>query len=871
MMTQTGQVNSFKELGEHFLEFVQQSNDTTDPWEVIDDRLDEFYGATIKFPVNAGSFGLMSSDIKSMNNLTDVRNAACIELPWDLLVYSFRFTEDMPVSYSQPTVYDDSFFTSLLNIIYKTTNTVQISTFHDHLFCDYSLIPGYTINYNETSCYDYTTHKANLLECKNAYGRLDPLNTLFLQDASYDFSPLVGKDHVFIMLPVNSCFYFYDIESIAYKNIVAYIKAIKNKFLTEMSNVNTSSSYSPEVDVIVYYVPNMRVDFADDSSGTPILNPDSARAIRNYVTYMQNNLSNVSFINTLDFSSAGFTYGALQYKIYVDNMGSNSPTVTRLGVILSPKDHIVKENICPDIWHATSNLYPYYQVSDFWSTTKPNLDYSYNASTYGKNMQNVNMDISRIYAYTAYISLQYNKITPTTYNEWLTNTKDHYMSETFNSNRLRPVWYSNSIAYERTTISNQRQNDIANIFKNTGEVLFISPHIKYDKNLWMAEQGGIACDHETRNQAIEDNCLRSHLLRYPVSGGTPQLTFQKLPPFPSLGCPMFTIADVQLNQSVEIGEAPIKYYFVRDNNSASIVIYSRLTGANAGSYAVQHMSFGALNCFSISEQFLYPLYVAGGNGALDKEHWVFYYPNGGTPQHDVGNIYNLDMGSISMSNSNIALSAKFNGANITNFRVLCPDGHWDNIFNAVQTCQLVVDPDECHSNAWTPRYYLYNKPEVGGSELGDNRYGGTVLEYGYNNIKKIDTHLINHDYLGNPSTRMYIEDITASSPLTPIVPTFSSHKNVSPEIWSRHRYGSIGMIPHCYTSWSRYLKFGELEINGKKFLAIPCAYEDRLWWPETRTSVNLADLDNQMNMMRNINNKLSNYVIYDYVLLELEE
>ena len=871
MMTQTGQVNSFKELGEHFLEFVQQSNDTTDPWEVIDDRLDEFYGATIKFPVNVESFGLMSSDIKSMNNLTDVRNAACIELPWDLLVYSFRFIEDMPVSYSQSTVYGDSFFTSLLNIIYKTTNTVQISTFYDHLFCDYSLIPGYTINYNETSCYDYTTHKANLLECKNAYGRLDPLNTLFLQDASYDFSPLVGKDHVFIMLPVNSCFYFYDIESIAYKNIVAYVKAIKNKFLTEMSNVNTSSSYSPEVDVIVYYVPNMRVDFADDSSGTPILNPDSAKAIRNYVTYMQNNLSNVSFINTLDFSSAGFTYGTVRHKIYVDDMGSNSPTMIRLGVISSPKDHIVKENICPDIWHVTSNLYPYYQVRDFWSTTKPNLNYIYNASTYGKNMQNVNMDSSRTYTYTAYISLQYNKITPTTYNEWLTNTKDHYMSETFNSNRLRPVWYSSSLVYERTTISNQRQNDIANIFKNTGEVLFISPHIKYDKNLWMAEQGGIACDHETRNQSIEDNCLRAQHIRYPVSGGTPQLYWNKLPPFPSLGCPMFTIREDQLTASRELGEDAIKYYFVRTNTSASIVIYSRMTDSSSDKFGVQHMSFGALDCFSISEQFMYPLYVAGGNGALDKEHWVSYLPTGGPPQHEVGNIYDLYMGNVSMSNSNLILSAKFNGSNTTNFRVLCPDGHWDNIFNVVQTCTLIVDPDECFPTPWTPRYYIYNEPVVGGSELGDNRFGGTTLEHGNNSIKKIDTHLIKRGYISPPSTRMVTEDIIANSPITPIVPVFSSHKTVSPELWNRHRYGPIGKIPLCYSTWSRYLRFGELEVNGKKFLAIPCTYEDKLWWLEARTKLDLATLDKQWEKILTINNKLYNYIIYDYLLLQLEE
>ena len=44
-----GSASSLKEVGERFLSFIQESNETTEAWEVIDDRLDSFYGATIKF------------------------------------------------------------------------------------------------------------------------------------------------------------------------------------------------------------------------------------------------------------------------------------------------------------------------------------------------------------------------------------------------------------------------------------------------------------------------------------------------------------------------------------------------------------------------------------------------------------------------------------------------------------------------------------------------------------------------------------------------------------------------------------------------------------------------------------------------------
>ena len=52
MIVETGRVNSFKDLGIAFLDFAQRSNANTVAWELVDDRIDTFYGATLKFPVN---------------------------------------------------------------------------------------------------------------------------------------------------------------------------------------------------------------------------------------------------------------------------------------------------------------------------------------------------------------------------------------------------------------------------------------------------------------------------------------------------------------------------------------------------------------------------------------------------------------------------------------------------------------------------------------------------------------------------------------------------------------------------------------------------------------------------------------------------
>lgn len=52
MMYEKGVAYSLKEVGEEFIAFAQRSNSNTQAWELVDDRLSSFYGATLRVPMN---------------------------------------------------------------------------------------------------------------------------------------------------------------------------------------------------------------------------------------------------------------------------------------------------------------------------------------------------------------------------------------------------------------------------------------------------------------------------------------------------------------------------------------------------------------------------------------------------------------------------------------------------------------------------------------------------------------------------------------------------------------------------------------------------------------------------------------------------
>lgn len=898
MIKQTGTVSSYKELGEQFLNFVQRGNDTTQPWEVIDDRLDSFYGATIKFPVK---FGKSLSDIKKAIGERDTdTNVSKISVIFPSIIgcKSFYMQNGWPfcsvTTYSHSKDRFDNTITSsecAVNM-FSFIHQMFIGDFTRYVQIDQLITDGLTGSsfgvdndnpeyidryFNINGSISENKDLSKLREAINNYGDVTKLTAGF---STYNINTI--SDIVYI--PVNLTtflvsFLEYDVDTLpSYFNMISrYITKLSNN----IHNINPNALVIPiGIDML-----NYTIDYLDyDQEGVYDRHISNVSIkIKNDMCNMFDNCINNSVIlrfpdlspysQQLTSSTSAyynkFTYDGKEYNykfVFSCSTQFNTPTgyyIYNNNIVLDHKKlYIGSINRSPSIgdtdpWYIERY---FHDPRDTWAIYYGLYSITNAGADYGVDIVNHASYDSNLYAY---ISLQYNEITPTTYNEWLTNTKDNYMSESFDSRRRIPATYGGEETWRTVTISNQYQYDIANIFKDTGEVLFISPHIKYDKNLWMCEQGGIACDQETRTQTIEDNCIRHRKLTQNF-GGYESQTFVKVPPFPSLGCPMFTINAEQLDQG------QINYYFIRDNASASIVIYVPSLNSLKYDYYVQHISFGVLDCFSISEQFMYPLYVGGGSGGLYHDHWLYYSPGSGFPSHEIGNIYKLDMENTSMSNSNILLSAKFNGANVSNFRVLCPDGHWDNIFNVSQNASLIVDPYECWPSSWTTRYYVLQQPIVGGSELGDARYGGTTTLNGVNSIKRIDTGYIEPEYRTTELDK-YSKTSYVSTPIQPVIPVFSSHKIVSLEGWPRHRYGVLGKIPRCYSTWSRNLRFGELEINGKKFLAIPNAYDHRKWYPAYDVHVDFANLESYLKSKENTSSEIYNDFIYDYLLLSLED
>ena len=502
-----------------------------------------------------------------------------------------------------------------------------------------------------------------------------------------------------------------------------------------------------------------------------------------------------------------------------------------------------------------------------WEVLDSRLDTFYGSTIKFPVSANINEDNSITYDY-AYVSLQHNDITNTTYSDWLRSTKDNYMSEIYDH---RNVVYTGRYSDDSNNytsvniIPKYGSTNNENIFKNTGEVIFIGTHTNYDENLWMCEQGGITCNRESKSQSISDNVI-APLKRYMDRGGAWNETIgTKLPPFPGMGCPSLSISDDNKNDY----STNINYYFVRDNYSANIVIYIEseyMKSLNKwlGSTLCQHISFGRVSSFSREEKFNFPLYVAGGNNGLSQDIWIYTPLYSSYKTYRTGNVYDLDMHNTCMSNSNLLLSTRFNNSAVSNFKVLCPDGEWEDIFNCSQNASI-VNPHLEAGQIQQMWYYILSKPAHG------NQLGNTTINNGEVANKRIDTYTIKEKLTDSTRvpTVVSMNAIKSSSILDPITVVLNNDSD-------NHKYGIIGNIPNCYSTWSRNLSFGEYTIGTKKYLCIPNVWDLRLWEYPSYIGVYAEQGNENVANKKEIEynetyNTLYNYMIYDKIMLYMGE
>lgn len=390
-----------------------------------------------------------------------------------------------------------------------------------------------------------------------------------------------------------------------------------------------------------------------------------------------------------------------------------------------------------------------------------------------------------------YVSFEYRTITSSSYREFLYNFQD-YQSEEFDKTENGYYDHNRQMMVERKIAS---KNDAKNPFRVSGEFCAIGLHTSYDHKLWMCEQGGITCKKEADAQ-IEDLDM---LQFYQFWEGAPQKP-RDIVVYPGTGCPWMTIADVDISQYGVSESNPINYYFTKDNMGSTITV--RVCDNDFIYPDIwQSVEFGR---FTHMEGNVYPLYVGGGSLPLYPDWWNYF-----ALDHIYGQQYNLSMKNPALANSNILHTTKFGKANLSNFRVMTPDGLWKDIYSAYQEYK---DIHYFTLAGFVPRWgecvlpHTYDSSLNTGAELVD-----TVGKVGLLNITK-DSDKINKAY------EKYFEKTNLDEI------TVHLNHNYNDEI-----YTASGVIPRVYASWSRHLEQGLHSSNGRYWLAIPNGWQDRLW------------------------------------------
>lgn len=398
-----------------------------------------------------------------------------------------------------------------------------------------------------------------------------------------------------------------------------------------------------------------------------------------------------------------------------------------------------------------------------------------------------------------YVSFQHTRVTGDTYSSWLRGSHNDFLSEQFDKT-------IDDGDYTYVNLTKYGGGNAENVFKDTGEFVAVGMHTMFDRNLWMCEQPQVTCTYESTHQPNEINLLQVRRAKYPKKGGTPSESKVSLPVFPGTGCPWFTLSDDNYS-TFGVSKYGVRYFFTKQNSSATIS-YTTIGGNSTDTNAWQSMSFGRLNTINNNDEYKFPLYVAGGNVGIEDDIWNFFPVNPGSHrQHLEGNVYKLDIKNICLSNSNLLHPTNFYGANISNFRVMMPDGEWTNVY--------------AHSQGATPKIYHYCNLEP------DPMYGIHLEEpsRGYGSSQNSATlqisdcsHMVD-SYFVNETFNQY----KTSTPLEKIAIVLNPSK-------SNGATGIIGYLPNCYGSWVRSLFEGTFELDGKKYVSIPNGWYNRLYF-----------------------------------------
>lgn len=348
-----------------------------------------------------------------------------------------------------------------------------------------------------------------------------------------------------------------------------------------------------------------------------------------------------------------------------------------------------------------------------------------------------------------------------------------------------------------------------NLFKNTGQFIGICLHTDFSEYLWAWQQG----HSSSYNEFV---CMRpdnpANFLPERVYTDPPSENKAVPPIFPGTCCSSFTISQKNKEEYInKLGNmTPIDIWVTRDNYSASITI--RLHTEEDKPDLYQSIEFGKMTSVE-TDNYIYPLYIGGGSLGLSCDIYVFYPVGGGNKTYLAGNVYDLDMNNICLSNSNILHPTKFYDSSFSNFRILTPEGIWRSVFAHKQNASVVPYPSLGPPPDFAIHLDVYND--------SDGRNNDGAYPFLMENKYTIGSqHIKNRNWLCREQVDNKKYDFSSR---------LDSIRVGLKDSIGHGQYLSYGTIPHCWRSWDKEIPSGEFTYNDKKYLAVPCGWDGRLW------------------------------------------
>ena len=357
-----------------------------------------------------------------------------------------------------------------------------------------------------------------------------------------------------------------------------------------------------------------------------------------------------------------------------------------------------------------------------------------------------------------------------------------------------------------------------NMFDGTGELIAIGLHTHFSHDSWLCEQLGSTCYDEGSKKRQDKRGIVNELINFmPILRERYSGQEAIHPPlFQNTGTPWLTISDTNKERYTnKVGlSCPIEVYISRDDYNFTIT--TRIHTEKGYQDLYQSVAAGKMNNATYSR----PLYVCGGTTALKNDVWS-YYPRAGTRTEIHGNVYNLDMDNIALSNTTANHPTKFWGATFSNFKVFNSQTgeRWRSIFLHSQTATV---EREYHACGVPQDHAIYlNEPTY---SIG--RTDGVAFPCSSDNRNRIDTNwLKSRGYTDTQGREPFLtEPKWFASPL-------QSFRGFTKASWyDDDRYYCSGNIETIFSSWGWEVPNGEMTFDGKKYLVIPCGWDERLYW-----------------------------------------